>query len=362
MGLIGRIATRLQDYNDSGLSVVVDGVRLYHRGSQIKINKEGKVFTLHSSSDVKIEELDPEVFGKHISHATKELREVCVASNLPFNFADESINIRIDDNMKLIMLETEYFSYVIRSLKQDENCYIKLHGETIQRERLDSLLNAARPIILKRYASFIYDNKARPCYDLKKAKRFFAESQDIFTPVFIKCEPFPELVQLYPHLKQTKLYKMAVEKNRVVSTSRYSAYMLTQREMCEALGLHKFIRMKPEHWGRIFLGSAVMAESSESPLYYVFPNNNDMVMHSTQASANSTFNAQYKLDVYQKKLQEYVNTSLYDTLLSYSKISTLHAFCYTISSYLKTHRMPCDSLSELKPDALYSILSTINLY
>lgn len=369
MSLRNKIASRLNDFNDDGLPIMVDGERLYHKRVQVRANKAGEVFIHRSGHDP--EYLDDNEFMALITKATKDLRAVCTKTNIPFKYEFEDMHVQADSSLNLVILQSDYYHYVNESLKHNVGVisdgisnYLTLRNGVVMDEAfyrdVDTILQAARPIFLWKYANFFFYSRTQPTRELRKSQTFYNNSQEMFVPVFIETRLYPTLTQLYPFLENTMLYQMAVEKGRKVACAeKYNAYMLTQKEMCKALGLRKFIRMKPEQWARVFLGAVLPVAEPGSILYRKFPNETDKIYRAT--THNDFFNSEMTPEVYTRMYEEYKNQDLRSTLEDYRVMSTLAAYCYKISEYVKNQRLVWDEPEYLQASGIYSILAQIDV-
>lgn len=129
----------------------------------------------------------------------------------------------------------------------------------------------------------------------------FYKLMNAFVPVFVDCSLFFNPLR-NSHVMNTKMYQLAVKKNRVVETtnSMYSlkAYFLTQEEICHAFNMHKFMRFNSVLWYNIFMGLLYQDDSA-------FPSVNKKMMRGP-ANVNSYGLAR---TMSQKEFAEKVNTA-----------------------------------------------------
>jgi len=374
MFLKEKIASRLKDFGKDGLPVMVDGERLLYKQVQVRINCEGDVFIQRSNQEPEL--LSDDAFMSLVEKATGSLRAICAMTSIPFNYDYDEMSVEANSTMNLAIVQSEYYYYVNQSFKNDvgQNAdgfsnYLRLRpGVDVTDDfcrEVDIILQAAKPVFLWKYANFFFFGRTRALLDLKKSQSFYHNSQDIFVPVFVSTRLYPTLLQLYPFLEQTVLYQTAIEKGRrVYCTERYEGYMLTQKEICKALGLRKLIRMKPEQWARVFLGAVLTDTAKGSILYRKFPNESDSVYRATRH--NDFFSTEMTPEAYEKAREEYKDSDLITMLDEYRPMTTLHTYCYKISEYVRNSQMawdvPPDGQTDFRSaDAIYGVLAQIDV-
>ena len=142
--------------------------------------------------------------------------------------------------------------------KDSNNYSLIAGGYEFNSEDLRALKNVFKQKSYYSYLKFIYSRAQSRIVPKCYKKKAFYGIQKAFVPVFIHYDyvydPFVDDHESKA-VSNSRLYNMAVEKNRSIKVSEHlSCYMLTHEEICVSLGLSKFMRFTPEFIYKVFVG------------------------------------------------------------------------------------------------------------
>lgn len=169
------------------------------------------------------------------------------------------INVDVDVQLGLIMFESALYKIGRCLMAKDSNNYsLVAGGYEFNSEDLRALKNVFKQKSYYNYLKFIYSRAQSRIVPKCYKKKAFYGIQKAFVPVFIHYDyvydPFVDDHESKA-VSNSRLYNMAVEKNRIIKVSEHlSCYMLTHEEICASLGLSKFMRFTPEFIYKVFVG------------------------------------------------------------------------------------------------------------
>ena len=186
------------------------------------------------------------------------------------NYECRNCNVSVDGELCLLILENQLYA-VGKTLMQKEKTNLSINVGNVQLDSvaLSNLKNTFRRHSFSVYQNVIYNKVQNRIIQRIMRRNKFYKIQKIFVPVFIQVKnlynPFFDDAENVAY-KHSDLYKKAVEKNRIVEVGKnITCYMLTHKEICEALHLNRFMRFTPDFVYEVFVGLL-------HPEYSEFPN------------------------------------------------------------------------------------------
>lgn len=213
---------------------------------------------------------------------------------------------------------------------------LRIGDVTNSSEDTQRLADAFRRESYADYGNLVYANGSnRFLNKLLKINKFYS-IQKAFVPVFIDFKAvYNPLKDKMLGVTATKLYQLAVEKNRyVVFDDKLSCYFLTHKEICVALGMRHFVRFTSNFWYKMFVGLL-------HPTLLGFPGTMNKVYAATN-NLNKEFNLLHAYETFSylekvRQLEEEVENVLMseksallkklDFLHSYTEMDTLYFAC-----------------------------------
>lgn len=145
-----------------------------------------------------------------------------------------------------------------------------IEGYKLDNTTLNELKTVFRRNSFSIYQDTIYNKVQNRIIQKIYRRNKFYNIQKMFIPLFIQVNglynPFFDDVQQHHMFEQTNLYKMCIDKNRILEVGDdIKCYMLTQLEVCQAMGLTKYMRFTPDFIYKVYIGLI-------HPDYSEFPN------------------------------------------------------------------------------------------
>lgn len=182
----------------------------------------------------------------------------------------EDCVIKVDPTLGFLIIESALYTLGRQLMgEMDSVSYsTNLHGVHFDNATLRDLKNIFRREAYTLYQNIVYNKIQNRIIQKIYKRNSFYNIQKTFIPVFINVKniysPFHDDVSSDGY-KNTKLYKMAIEKDRQLDIGNITCYMLTHLEICEAFGLSRFMRFTPDFVYKVFVGLL-------HPEYIDFPN------------------------------------------------------------------------------------------
>lgn len=190
-----------------------------------------------------------------------------------------------------LILESQLYASVrtiVESGKSNQS--FKFGGDVIEPTMIRKLVELFKRESYSVYRKLLFSPFSRKLMNkLRTRGKFLYGIQGSFVPVFIDYKKVHNPFKYSDTVKNTRLYKQAVEKGRVREFANVSCYYLTQYEVCKALGMTQFMRFTPVFLYDVFAG-------------LLFPNNDNfpaatrMVYVSDGGNGTSFFS----IETYQK--------------------------------------------------------------
>lgn len=173
---------------------------------------------------------------------------------------DENISIKVVNSLNLLVCESSLY-YSVRLAAEAEDSGEPISGivigdTTISGVDLRRLISTFREEAYRVYGDLVYSaGHNRFVNRLLKYNRFY-DVMKSFVPVFIDFtavyNPFRSKTA---KVEMTKMYQMAVEKNRKITCDNdLSCYVLTHEEICKAFEMSRFMRFTSSYWYSVFVG------------------------------------------------------------------------------------------------------------
>lgn len=277
--------------------------------------------------------------------------------------------ITLCDNLRLLIIESQLYSYV-RDLIEKGGRNTKtfdFNGQILTHDQVTAICDAFEEDSFVQYAKLVYSvNKSRFVDRIQKADKFYT-TEKAFIPVFVDYKNVYNPLIHDPSILNSEIYYLAKEKNRFIQIDNLSGYMLTHKEICQCLGLDRFMRFTPAFLYRLVVG---LIHSK----YSYFPNTNEMRILNTADNSDQQI---LTVEAYQKKCNSFKAIVESDTLPEdakekakarleelgrYATIDSLEAEVIEnfdrlthIGSYV------LDDRKAVTPQLLYSIVKKANL-
>ena len=277
--------------------------------------------------------------------------------------------ITLCDNLRLLIIESQLYSYV-RDLIEKGGRNTKtfdFNGQILTHDQVTAICDAFEEDSFVQYAKLVYSvSKSRFVDRIQKADKFYA-TEKAFIPVFVDYKNVYNPLLHDPSILNSEIYYLAKEKNRFIQIDNLSGYMLTHKEICQCLGMDRFMRFTPAFLYRLIVG---LIHSK----YSYFPNTNEMRILNTADNSDQQI---LTVEAYQKKCNSFKaivesNTLPEDAkekakarleeLSRYATIDSLEAEVIENFDRL-THigSFVLDDRKAVTPQLLYSIVKKANL-
>lgn len=277
MSINQQIIKELDMYDKQKLYVVINGEYWEHHYS---VNNNGYVSSRTASVYAKVTQHKQydEATEKYVSirivnfcYVTSDRSEVII--NNGFDELDKRLNKQIFGNLDLprsgrvfinaqpdlgiIFINSDLYDLASRCATLPDDQVMVVNGNALSRDVQKKLQYEFDKYQFGIYRDLVYGASGHSRF----VKKFFTRDniykvQSAFVPVFIDINFLynPLLSDKYK-IKDTKMYKMAVEKNRFIQFGTFaSCYLLTHKEICEALGMHNFVRFTSDLWYKLVVG------------------------------------------------------------------------------------------------------------
>ena len=275
----------------------------------------------------------------------------------------------INSNPSLGFLLLESYLYTLgRKLMSREKIDMSttIDGYKLDVSALNDLKNVFRRNSFSIYLDTIYNKVQNRIIQKIYRRNKFYNIQKIFIPLFIQVKglynPFYDDVQQQHIFETTSLYQQAIEKNRLLEVGEdIQCYMLTQLEVCKAMGLTKSMRFTPDFIYKVYIGLI-------HPDYTEFPNKMNKVYIPT---VNMEDIPGLKSKYYPKELQDAIlkyNTQLQNEGLNEDERRKAEKMVKALMQYVEidTLRYACitnrKTLTSIGPSVLDGSVSERDLY
>ena len=205
--------------------------------------------------------------------------------------------ITLCDNLRLLIIESQLYSYV-RDLIEKGGRNTKtfdFNGQILTHDQVTAICDAFEEDSFVQYAKLVYSvNKSRFVDRIQKADKFYT-TEKAFIPVFVDYKNVYNPLIHDPSILNSEIYYLAKEKNRFIQIDNLSGYMLTHKEICQCLGLDRFMRFTPAFLYRLVVGLI-------HNKYSYFPNTNEMRILNTADNSDQQI---LTVEAYQKKCNSF---------------------------------------------------------
>ena len=274
--------------------------------------------------------------------------------------------ITLCDNLRLLIIESQLYSYV-RDLIEKGGRNTKtfdFNGQILTHDQVTAICDAFEEDSFVQYAKLVYSvSKSRFVDRVQKADKFYA-TEKAFIPVFVDYKNVYNPLLHDPSILNSEIYYLAKEKNRFIQIDNLSGYMLTHKEICQCLGMDRFMRFTPAFLYRLIVG---LIHSK----YSYFPNTNEMRILNTADNSDQQI---LTVEAYQKKCNSFTALkksnlkekekakARLEELSRYATIDSLEAEVIENFDRL-THigSFVLDDRKAVTPQLLYSIVKKANL-
>lgn len=240
--------------------------------------------------------------------------------------------IRVKPEYGVIVIQSQL--YRIAEALQDKgvNVTAVVGGGELAHDELVALRSVFFEESLINYKNVVYPNGAnRFARRLLNRGKFYAVKPESFVPVFIEVDwLYNPLKRADLGIKNTKMYRMAVEKGRLLSHDEVSAYLLTHKEICEAFGMTHFARFSPSLWFDLLIGLL-------QPNNPYFPNKVSKVYH-WEGEDNPPFNLKrdYSEEEFDKVMSEKGESLSEEEFAMYNRVDSIVAYVLKNAGKIRT--------------------------
>lgn len=169
----------------------------------------------------------------------------------------ENATIQYNPDTGFLIIESEFYRVMRETINADATSSYRLaNGEVLTSTILNGMRDAFVQASFINYRDVIYTNRANKFINiLRRSDRFYDIKPESFVPVFIKVDGlFDPFSYEALNIKNSDMYKLAIQRNRHIHTGVVEAYYLTHLEICEALHMSNFMRFKCSTWYNIVAG------------------------------------------------------------------------------------------------------------
>ena len=165
-------------------------------------------------------------------------------------------NVRVCPDNAFLILESQLYSSVKAVIASGKDNYSFRFGDiTVELDIVRQLVDLFKENAYRTFGELIFSPYSRKLLNkLRNRGKFFYGIQNSFIPVIIDYDKVYNPFKNNPIVEKTKLYQVAVEKNRCREMDGVSCYYLTQYEVCKALGMSRFMRFTPSFLYQVFVG------------------------------------------------------------------------------------------------------------
>ena len=286
------------------------------------------------------------ITAKILTYLTKELNSTTFEGiNLPdhLSFALTANMVRVDTDLNLLILETPIYSLGRDTMQYSDTAHIVRFGNLqLEPQLVNQIREKFKEVSYDKYYQLIYSALQRRFIPRLYRVNAFYKILNAFVPVFIQYD------KIYDPLlgdkndiifKNSGLYKVAVQKGHLIEVSNsLRCYMLTHKEICEALHMHHFMRFPPD-----FLYKFIISLGNYN--LKGFPNkNNRIFLAPVGEERDKQLKRNYTENEYNQELAKYANLTtkareggddekakfyeqMFITLQSYRESNSLRYFC-----------------------------------
>lgn len=184
------------------------------------------------------------------------LRDRLYGIKVPGSASLTKCKIQVCSDNSFLILESQLYASVREiATSGKNNTSFRFGDETVDIGTVRTLVDAFKTESYKVYENIIFNPYSRKLLNkLRSRGKFFYGIQGSFVPVFINYNKVYNPFENNQMIQNTKLYKLAIEKNRYRENGGVSCYYLTQYEVCKALGMEQFMRFTPSFLYQVFVG------------------------------------------------------------------------------------------------------------
>ena len=261
------ISVALKSFNTAEMALVVDGRYFMFRSKTVYAELVG------TQLEFFIREKKIDSNGKTLSMAEKiyvtadvlpKLTEAVIKRTLgtytsEFNFNASYMRVDVDSEMGLVIIESVLYKIARTMITTNQkNQDLRIGDDRVPYHSLVPLLTEFRKQSYSNYYKFIYNKLMRRIVNRCYKKVPFYNTMRAFVPVIIQYDYVYNPLMDDPDntlFMHTRLMQTAVGNSReVVVNNKLRCYMLTHKEICQALNLKRFMRFTPEFLYRVVVG------------------------------------------------------------------------------------------------------------
>lgn len=261
------ISVALKSFNTAEMTLVVDGRYFMFRSKTVYAELVG------TQLEFFIREKKIDSNGKTLSMAEKiyvtadvlpKLTEAVIKRTLgtytsEFNFNASYMRVDVDSEMGLVIIESVLYKIARTMITTNQkNQDLRIGDDRVPYHSLVPLLTEFRKQSYSNYYKFIYNKLMRRIVNRCYKKVPFYNTMRAFVPVIIQYDYVYNPLMDDPDntlFMHTRLMQTAVSNSReVVVNNKLRCYMLTHKEICQALNLKRFMRFTPEFLYRVVVG------------------------------------------------------------------------------------------------------------
>ena len=249
-------------------NIVINSKILQKKGKQIFVKIEkGNVIYYYKDSE-KVGNISKKVELQNYGDTIQSMLESDVfcgvqAFRIP---ADEySLSVKVDPSLHLIFIETPLYSAIRKLLTNRPYSLRKIRlssgAETydLSPEEISRYVEAFKENACVNYMHVVYSTRFLNKISKMKGGSFYGLLK-VFIPILIETEYLYNPLTDNPDFdfRETSLYKKAVEMDRVKEVlpgGALKATLMTHREICEAIGMTRFMRFTPTFLYKFMIGS-----------------------------------------------------------------------------------------------------------
>lgn len=332
---LGRLAQAILDSGSGSVNVMINGVFLKTNGNRISLA------CLKDETDRRYLQFTINQYEKK-PDGTKQRKTLVlpnswtgyvlsqVTGNSLFGFKikghqkAELAKILPVPEYGFISIESELYQYIKTISESTDRVTFSIADEELDATQVAVLKKLFLEQALVSYRDVVYSNKSSKFVKtLLKKNKFYNIRPETFVPVFISVDGvYDPLSSPALAVKETKMYKMAVEKGRCVEYNGITGYFLTHREICEAFGIQHFVRFKSSIWYDLFIG--LLQPNNES-----FPSKTRSVfVWGEKIAPPAGFKPVYSEEKFMKLIQEKKDNQ--EEIAAYIKMNS-------VDNYIRSH-------------------------
>ena len=276
--LLKHIYDHLVSTGAKDLAIILNGRYVTQAGKLVYITIEGERDEQALHCYYKVPGASQRWDKVDVSDQTLQMIYLQLSANSLFEFEVDLDSIPcssslISSNVSLGFLILESYLYTLgKNLMSREvvNISTTINDYKLDNVALNSLKNAFRRNSFSIYSETVYNKVQNRIIQKVYKRNKFYNIQKMFIPLFIQVNglynPFFDDVTQKHIFEQTSLFKECAAKDRVLEVGDdIKCYMLTQLEVCKAMGLSRYMRFTPEFIYKVYVGLI-------HPDYAEFPN------------------------------------------------------------------------------------------